>query len=213
MPRLARRAIATASSRVKRTLPSPRTGSIASGRSAASVTFVRGDAAIAAKAIATFRKEHDVLEFKGGTMDGEAVSIEDLQALARLPGRDALNAQLAGVVASPLTGLVRGLGALISGLAIQLKQIEEQGLVSGEAPAEEAPPAEGEGEAAEGEGEAAEVEESPETGAPEPEEAPVSDETDAPQEEAPAADEPAPDTSEDDSEAPSEDEDADKENE
>jgi len=104
-------------------------------------TFVRGDAALAAKAIATFRREHEVLEFKGGTLAGEAVTIEDLQALARLPGRDALNAQLAGVVASPITGLVRGLGSLISGLAIALKQVEDQGLVGGEAPAEEEAPA------------------------------------------------------------------------
>nr|MBA2439541.1 50S ribosomal protein L10 [Thermoleophilaceae bacterium] len=34
-------------------------------------TFVRGDAALAAKVIATFRREHDVPDFKGGTMDGE----------------------------------------------------------------------------------------------------------------------------------------------
>ena len=37
-----------------------------------------------------------------------------------------LNAQFAGVVASPLTGLVRGLGALVSGLAVALGQVREQ---------------------------------------------------------------------------------------
>ena len=45
-----------------------------------------------------------------------------------------LNGQFAGVVASPLTGLVRGLGSMIQGLALQLGQIAEQGLVTGEAP-------------------------------------------------------------------------------
>ena len=65
---------------------------------------------------------------------------DSFTAIARLPGREALNAQLAGVVASPITGLVRGLGSMIQGLALQLGQIAEQGLVSGEAPpAEEAP--------------------------------------------------------------------------
>ena len=39
--------------------------------------------------------------------------------------------QLAGVVASPITGLVRGLGSMIQGLAVQLGQIAEKGLVSG----------------------------------------------------------------------------------
>ncbi len=103
-------------------------------------TFVRGDAALAAKAIATFRREHEVPEFKGGTMDGQQVTVEEIEAIAKLPGRDVLHGQLVGVLASPVTGLVRGLNALIGGLALQLGQIAEQGLVSGDAPAE-APPA------------------------------------------------------------------------
>ncbi len=105
-------------------------------------TFVRGDAALAAKAIATFRREHDVPAFKGGTMDGETVSIEEIEAIAKLPARDVLNGQLVGVMASPITGLVRGLNQLIAGLAQQLGQIAEQGLVSGEPPAVEEAPAE-----------------------------------------------------------------------
>ena len=45
------------------------------------------------------------------------------------------------MVASPITGLVRGLNALIAGLAIQLQQIVDEGLLpageaAGEAPAE-----------------------------------------------------------------------------
>jgi large subunit ribosomal protein L10 len=101
------------------------------------LTFVRGDTAQAAKAITTFNKEHDVLTFKGGFM-GELLLDEDkFRSIARLPAREVLDGQLAGVVASPLTGLVRGLGSLIQGLALQLGQIAEKGLVSGEAPAEE----------------------------------------------------------------------------
>jgi large subunit ribosomal protein L10 len=127
-------------------------------------TFVKGDAALAAKVIATFRREHEVLAFKGGTMDGAAVSIEEIEAISKLPARDVLNGQLVGIMASPVTGLVRGLNQLIAGLAQQLGQIAEQGLVSGqstddsrqeepaaeeEAPAEtEEPPAEEETPAA-----------------------------------------------------------------
>jgi large subunit ribosomal protein L10 len=101
-----------------------------------------GDVALAAKALATFRREHDVLAFKGGVMGGDAITPEQLEALSRLPARDVLHGQLVGMIASPITGLVRGLNALISGLAIQLGQIRDQGLVGGgaaeEAPAEEA---------------------------------------------------------------------------
>jgi large subunit ribosomal protein L10 len=100
------------------------------------LTFVRGDTAGAAKAISTFNREHDVVAFKGGFM-GELVLDEDqFKSIARLPSREILDGQLAGLVASPLTGLVRGLGSLISGLALQLGQIAEKGLVTGEAPKE-----------------------------------------------------------------------------
>ena len=99
------------------------------------LTFVRGDTAQAAKAITTFNKEHDVLTYKGGFMDATALDDAAFKSIAKLPGREVLNGQLAGVVASPLTGLVRGLGSMIQGLALQLGQIAEKGLVSGEAPA------------------------------------------------------------------------------
>ena len=104
------------------------------------LTFVRGDTAMAAKAISNFNREHDVLTFKGGFMEGLSLDQETFSSIARLPSRDVLNGQFAGVVASPLTGLVRGLGSMVSGLAVALQQIADQGLVSGEAPAEaEAP--------------------------------------------------------------------------
>jgi large subunit ribosomal protein L10 len=104
-------------------------------------TFVAaegGDVAMAAKALSQFHRAHEILDFKGGRMNGEPLTIEQLQALARLPARDVLDGQLVGVLASPVTGLVRGLNQLIAGLAMQLGQIAEQGLVGGEAPAEEA---------------------------------------------------------------------------
>jgi large subunit ribosomal protein L10 len=121
------------------------------------LTFVRGDAALAAKAIQTFRRETEKLEFKGGLLGSEAVDTEQLLALARLPARDVLYGQLVGVVASPITGLVRGLNALIAGLAIQLSQIAEK-KESGEIPAGEPPAAEAEAPAAEAEAPAAEAE-------------------------------------------------------
>ncbi|HYP55729.1 MAG TPA: 50S ribosomal protein L10 [Solirubrobacterales bacterium] len=102
------------------------------------LTFVRGDTAQAAKAISTFNKEHEVITFKGGFMDGISLDEDKFKSIARLPGRDVLNGQFAGVVASPLTGLVRGLGSMLQGLASQLGQIAEQGLVAGEGPSAEA---------------------------------------------------------------------------
>jgi large subunit ribosomal protein L10 len=90
------------------------------------LTFVRGDTALAAKTISTFNREHEVLTFKGGFMDGLSLDEDRFKSIARLPSRDVLNGQFAGVVASPLTGLVRGLGSMISGLASQLQQLQTQ---------------------------------------------------------------------------------------
>ena len=104
------------------------------------LTLVQGDVALAAKTISKLGGEWELLEFKGGIMDGEPLDADSFTAIAKLPGRDQLNAQFAGIVASPLTGLVRGLGSMVQGLASQLQQIADQGLVTGEAPpAEEAP--------------------------------------------------------------------------
>src|SRR3954453_11149367 len=97
-------------------------------------TFVNGDPVLAAKALAGFRREAQVPEFKGGWMDGKELSIEEIETLSRLPSLDVMHGQLVGMIASPLSGLVRTLNALLSGIAIALGQIQEQGLVSGEAP-------------------------------------------------------------------------------
>jgi large subunit ribosomal protein L10 len=140
------------------------------------LTFVNGDAAQAAKTLFRLGSEWELLTYKGGLMDGETLDGDSFMAIARLPGREQLNAQFAGVVASPLTGLVRGLGSMIQGLALQLGQIAEQGLLTGEA---EETPAEPEPEESPEES----SEESEETPAdPEPEESPEeSSEEEAPE--------------------------------
>ena len=151
-------------------------------------TFVAadGDVALAAKALAQFRRETELLEFKGGVMGGETLTVEQIGALSRLPARDVLHGQLVGVIASPITGLLRGLNSLIAGLAIQLQQIAEQGLVGGGAE-EAAPAAEAEAPAEEAEAPPAEEAEA----APAEEEAPAEEAEEAPAEGAEAAEEPA----------------------
>jgi large subunit ribosomal protein L10 len=127
------------------------------------LAFVRGDAAAAAKAIADYARVTDLLPFKGGLMDGDTLDPEQIRAISRLPSREVLYQQLVGVVASPITGLVRTLNALISGLAIQLGQIRDQGLVGGDEPAPAEAPAEE--PAAEADAPAPEAEAAPEADA------------------------------------------------
>ena len=188
------------------------------------LTFVKGDTAAAAKAITSFNKEHEVLTYKGGVMGDTILDEGRFTAISKLPTRDVLNGQLAGMVASPLVTLTRGLGSMISGLAIALQQVADQGLVGGasapaaeeaeaaEAPAEEAPaeeaapeaeaeaPAQDAAEEAPAEGAAGD--EAPEAAAEAPAEAEEADEpaAAAPAEAADASDEQA----EDNEEAPAE---------
>jgi large subunit ribosomal protein L10 len=103
------------------------------------LAFVHGDVATAAKAIADRARVTHLLPFKGGLMDGATLDPEQIRSISVLPSRDALYGQLVGVVSSPVTGLVRTLGALIGGLAVALGQVREQ-KESGQAPAG-APPA------------------------------------------------------------------------
>jgi large subunit ribosomal protein L10 len=101
------------------------------------MTFVRGDAAAAAKALRDFRRstQNTLLEFKGGWMGGAALTPEDVDAIAQLPSREVLIGRLVGLIASPLSGLAAALNNLPAGLARQLSQIEEKGLIGGGAPA------------------------------------------------------------------------------
>jgi large subunit ribosomal protein L10 len=122
------------------------------------LTFVRGDAAAAAKAISDYAKATDRLPFKGGFMDGAALEVAQIQAIAKLPSRDVLYGQLVGMIASPITGLARGLNALLSGVAIALGQVQAKaeageiqlgaGAAAAEPEPEPAPAAEAEGEPA-----------------------------------------------------------------
>jgi large subunit ribosomal protein L10 len=160
------------------------------------LTFVRGDAATAAKAIADYTRLTQLLPFKGGMMDGTALDAEQIRSISRLPSREVLYGQLVGVVASPVSGLVRTLGALVGGLAFALGQVREK-KESGELPAG-APPADAQVEAPEAQ--------APEVEAPEAEAPPADAQADAPeadaQADAPEADAPKADAA--DVEAPAE---------
>ena len=103
------------------------------------LVFVGGDAAAAAKTLSDFRRTSGLLAFKGGWMNGEVLSPEQVDEIAKLPTRDILYGRLVGMVASPLTGLASALDGLISGLARQLQQLADGGLIGGDEPAPAAP--------------------------------------------------------------------------
>ena len=80
------------------------------------LTLIHGDAVIAAKAIVDFAKRPRGARLQGRVHGRRATLDPDgFKAIARLPGVDVLRGQLVGLAASPITGLVRGLGSMMLG--------------------------------------------------------------------------------------------------
>jgi large subunit ribosomal protein L10 len=84
------------------------------------IAFVNGDVSAVAKALRDFAKATPTLIVKGGVLDGKALSVSDLTALADLPSRDILLARLAGLIASPLSTMAGLLKAVPQNLAYGL---------------------------------------------------------------------------------------------
>ena len=62
-----------------------------------------------AKVIADFAKNHDFYKIKAGIMDGKAVSLEEVNKLAKLPSKETLYS----MVASALLGNIRNLAVVL----------------------------------------------------------------------------------------------------
>ena len=90
------------------------------------LTFVTGDAAAAAKALTERSRVNPTLVLKGGVLGDSAMSADDLKALADLPSRDVLLAQLAGALQAPLTQTAGLLSALPRNFAYGLQALIEQ---------------------------------------------------------------------------------------
>ncbi|MCU0307695.1 MAG: 50S ribosomal protein L10 [Thermoleophilia bacterium] len=91
------------------------------------LVWAAGDPAAAAKVLNEFgRASGDRLSLKGGLLDDSALDADAVRRLATLPSREQLLAQLAGGVASPLTGVAGALNNLISGLARSLAAVRDQ---------------------------------------------------------------------------------------
>ncbi len=67
------------------------------------VAFAKTDAAAAAKALKTFSDTNKDLVLKGGVLGDSVITADGIIALAKLPAREVLLAQVAGTIQSPLT--------------------------------------------------------------------------------------------------------------
>jgi large subunit ribosomal protein L10 len=105
------------------------------------IAFVDGDAASVAKALRDFARTNPHLVVKGGLLGENVLSAADATALAELPSRDRMLAQVAGALAAPMQQLAGLLQALPQNLAYGVSALIEQ---RGGAPAEAGEPEPGE---------------------------------------------------------------------
>ena len=99
-----------------------------------SMACTTGDPIAPARIVSEFAKKNkDVVNIKGGMVEGKVLTVDELKAFGELPSKDALVAQVLGTLLAP-----------ISSLAFVISQIAEKGgaPVEAAAPAEEAAPAE-----------------------------------------------------------------------
>lgn len=79
-----------------------------------------------ARVIFQYAKEHEALEIVGGiTGDGSVLTAAEVKALALLPTREQLLAQVVGTIAAPLSGFVGVMGANVRGIVTVLSAIQE----------------------------------------------------------------------------------------
>jgi len=70
------------------------------------------DAVAAARVVADFAKSNDKLVIRGGAFGGKALDMEGVKALASIPSKEVLLAQLCGLLMSPISRTAVVLGAL-----------------------------------------------------------------------------------------------------
>ena len=75
------------------------------------VAWTDGDPLAPAKILADFAKDNDSLELKSAFVEGSVLSADEVNSLAKLPGKDALRSQLLSILTAPMQQLVSVLAA------------------------------------------------------------------------------------------------------
>jgi large subunit ribosomal protein L10 len=90
------------------------------------LAFGYNDPVTPAKILANFAKDHKKLELKGGILEGKIISLSAVKSLAELPSREALLGQIAGLLQSPMRGLVTVLSGPLRNLAYATEAVRKQ---------------------------------------------------------------------------------------
>ena len=90
------------------------------------IVLERGDALATIKAVFEFAKTHENIKVSGGYFDGKVLTDKELKAIASLPSREVLLAQLLGTLQAPMVNLVSVLQAPMRDLVGVLDQVAKK---------------------------------------------------------------------------------------
>jgi large subunit ribosomal protein L10 len=110
-----------------------------------SVAYTSGDPVALAKALSTWVKDNSEFTFKLAIVDGKVLSVAEIDALSKLPGKEELFSKLLFLIQSPAQRLATVINATGRNLAVVVNMAAEQGKFGAPAAAvatEEAPAAE-----------------------------------------------------------------------
>jgi large subunit ribosomal protein L10 len=114
-----------------------------------SVAYTSGDPVALAKALSTWVKDNAEFTFKLGIIDGKVITVEEVNQLATMPGKEELYAKLLFLINSPAQRLATVINATGRDLAVVINQgVEKEKFAAGEKPAAAAPAVEAKAEAA-----------------------------------------------------------------
>ena len=95
-------------------------------RGTTSLAQTENDPVALAKLIVGYAKENPAFSFKAGMVEGRAISLEALTQIASLHSRQALYAQIAGVVQAMLQRTLSAVNALPREIAILVQEAEKK---------------------------------------------------------------------------------------
>lgn len=90
------------------------------------VAYIDDDPVALAKALTEFRKDAPVIEFKAGLVDGQPVTAEQVEDIAKLPSREELLAKLLFLLQSPVTRFAQVLNAIPRSFVVVLDQVAQK---------------------------------------------------------------------------------------
>ena len=90
------------------------------------LVFSKDEPVEASKVLCNFTKDHEQLKLEAGFLQDKILEKKDIEALAKLPSKEVLRAQVVGAIKSPITGIVMVLNSTLKKFVICLDQIKQK---------------------------------------------------------------------------------------